>query len=75
LGDYHNSIKFSEKVLTISREIGDRRSEEIGLVILALTLDEIGQRNQAIDFTKKALKIFEHIESPNVEKALRKLAK
>ncbi|NEQ46966.1 MAG: tetratricopeptide repeat protein [Leptolyngbya sp. SIOISBB] len=43
-------MTFYERSLTISREIGDRRSEGIALRNLGLAYDNLGQYQQAIDF-------------------------
>ena len=75
LGDAQKGFEYYERALAISREIGDRKGEATCLGNMALTLDKFGQRDQAIELTKEALKIFKQIKSPNAEKAERQLAK
>lgn len=41
---------------------------------MSLSIDKLGQRKEAIDQAKDALRIFEQIESPLAEKVRSKLA-
>ena len=65
----------SEQQLEITREIGDRRGEGVGLLYLGEALAEAGERDQAITRFREALKIFEEIESPHADLARADLAR
>jgi hypothetical protein len=41
---------------------------------MSLSLDKLGQRAEAIESARSALKIFEQIESPNAERVRQQLA-
>ncbi|MDW8327419.1 MAG: hypothetical protein RMK99_12695, partial [Anaerolineales bacterium] len=56
------------------REIGDRRGEGIALWNMALALDSLGRRAEAIAHAQASLKIKEAIEDPWAEKVRRQLA-
>jgi hypothetical protein len=59
--------------LVIAREIGDRRGEGADLGNLGIALYRQGEKEKGIGLMKKALAIFEAIESPYAEGARRKL--
>jgi tetratricopeptide (TPR) repeat protein len=73
LGDSSKAITLHESALEIFREIGDRLGEGNALFNMSLALDKIDEREKAIDCAQLALNIFEKIESPQAEKARRKL--
>jgi len=68
------AIEYCEQALGISREIGDRRGEGADLWNMALALDGLGERGQAIANAKAALGIFEQIEDPAAGKVRDRLA-
>ena len=74
LGDAHKAIEYHMQALNIAREISDRRGEGFECWNLALALDQLGQRTEAIARAKEASGIFESIEDPDAEKVRRKLA-
>jgi hypothetical protein len=63
-----------DQSLEIARKIEYCRIEGDALLNLSLVLEKLGQRPGAIDHAKAELAIFEQIESPDAEKARRKLA-
>lgn len=62
------------QALPIFREIGDRGGEGTDLWNMALALAKLGERKEAITHAEAALKIYETIESPDVEKVRKQLA-
>ena len=74
LGEVRKAIEFYEQPLTIAREIGDRRGEGIALWNMALALEELGDRAQAIACAEASLKIREEIEDPFAPQVRAKLA-
>ena len=75
LGETRRAIDHHEQALTISHEIGDRRGEGSHLGNLGLAYAALGETTQAVDCLEQALAIFEAIESPNAERARRRLDK
>jgi tetratricopeptide (TPR) repeat protein len=74
LGENQKAIELHEEALAIAREIGDRQGEGLILFNISIVLDEIGDRAQATDYAKSALKILEQIESPFANTVRRQLA-
>ena len=74
MGEIRRAIEFYDKALEIAREIGDRRREGGALFNLALALDKLGERAQAIARAEAALKIYEQIEDPNTARVRQQLA-
>ena len=74
LGETYRAVELYKQALLISRDMGDRRSEGIVLFNTGLTLDELGDRAQAIIYVEAALEVYEQIESPSAERARAKLA-
>jgi len=66
-GDAKKAIGFHEQALIIAREIGDRYGEGIELFNMGLSLYRLEEKDRAIEFVKRALDIYEAIESPNAE--------
>lgn len=75
LGETRRAIELYEQQLTITREIGDRRGEGHALFNMSLALEKLGQREEAIRHAEAALKIYEQIEHPSVQKVRNVLAK
>lgn len=73
LGDARKAIEFYEGQLVIVREIGDRRGEGAALGNLGNELYKAGEKEKGISMVKRALEIFEAIESPNAQWARNKL--
>ena len=74
LGETHKAIEFYEQQLAIAREIGDQRGQGIALWNSALALDKLGDRTHAIAHAEAALKIYEAVEHPSIEKVRTQLA-
>jgi len=68
------AIQFYKQQLAIVCEMGYRRGEGIGLWNMSLTLDQLGERAQAIRYAERALTIFEQIEDPNAAQVRAQLA-
>jgi tetratricopeptide (TPR) repeat protein len=73
-GDDRRAIEYHVRCLQIAREIGDLGSEGTSLWNMSLSLDKLGDRAEAIVNAEAALKIYEQIEHPSVEKVRKKLA-
>ena len=74
LGETCKAVEIYDQRLRIAREIGDRRGEGTALWNMGLALDKLGERNKAIEYAEVALKIWTAIETPNAERARKKLA-
>ncbi len=74
LGEYRHAMEFQEQYLQIACEIGDRRGEANALWNMSLAFDKLGDRAKAIANAEAALKIYEQIEHPSVEKVRKRLA-
>ncbi|MFH7245860.1 MAG: CHAT domain-containing protein [Spirulina sp.] len=61
LGQFQEAINIFEQVLTIFREIGDRRAEGIGLGNLGEAYRSLGQYQQAISFYEQQLALVREI--------------
>ncbi len=73
VGETRRAMQFYEEQLAIVREIGYRRGEGNTLWNMSLTLDQLGERDKAIQHAEQALIIREKIEDPRVEKVRAKL--
>lgn len=73
LSEPRKAIEYYEQALDILREIADKRGEGNVLWNMSLAQDQLGDRTQAIDCARAALKIQEDIEDPRREKTKRKL--
>ncbi len=58
---YEKAIEYYKQALDISREIGDRRGEEIHLGNLGSAYSDLGQVEKAIEYHKQALEISREI--------------
>jgi tetratricopeptide (TPR) repeat protein len=67
LGEYRKAIEYHEQHLEISREIGDRLGESNSLNNLGAACNSLGETEKACDLWRKALAIYEAIESPNAK--------
>jgi len=74
LGETRRAIEFFEQQLVIAREIGDRRGEAIASFNAAPEYDKLGERAEAVSLTRRALELYEAIESPDAATARAKLA-
>ena len=74
LGEVRKAIEYFEQHLAIAREIGDGDGEANALWNMSLSLEKLGQRAEAVDHARSALKIYEQIESPCVEMVRQTLA-
>ena len=74
LGEPRRAIEFQEQYLVIARETGDRGREGGALWNMALALDQLEDRAQAMIHAGVVLAIFEQIESPLAEMARNRLA-
>ncbi len=74
LGEPRRAIEYYEQHLAIAREIGDRRGEGNALFNMSLSLDQLGERAQAVAGAEAALQIYEQIESPHAKKVRAQLA-
>ena len=68
LGETRKAIEFYEQRLVIAREIGDRRGEGTASYNLGLAWQKLGELERAKELGRKALEIYEAIESPNAER-------
>ena len=68
------AIQFYKQQLAIVCEMGYRRGEGIGLWNMSLTLDQLGERAQAIHHAEQALIVREQIEDPSAAQVRAKLA-
>jgi tetratricopeptide (TPR) repeat protein len=75
LGQTNKAIDHYEQVLGIMSEIGDRRGEGNAEFNMAVALNKLGQRAQAIERAEAALAIFEAIEDTYADKVRRRLEK
>ena len=75
LGDVDDAITFHKQALTIARQLGDRRAEAGAAFNMAVVLDSLGLRDDAIRHAAHALVIYDAIEDPGAEKVRRALAK
>ena len=73
LGETRKAIDFYEQQLVIVREIGDRIGEGNASYNLVNELVKIGRDADALAHAKKAVEIYEQIESPHAAKARAKL--
>ncbi|MCS6909034.1 MAG: tetratricopeptide repeat protein [Anaerolineales bacterium] len=64
LGETRKAIEFCEQYRNIAHEIGDWRGEGNALWNMALALDSLGRRAEAIAHAQDSLKIREAIEDP-----------
>ncbi|MFE4815256.1 ATP-binding protein [Streptomyces sp. NPDC056704] len=55
---WHEAVQTFNSVIQISRRMGDRNSEAVGLDYLAIALRHIGQPERGIEFHKVAIAIF-----------------
>jgi tetratricopeptide (TPR) repeat protein len=74
LGKYKHAIELYEQALAIAREVGNRQGEGDALWNLSLTLDKLGDRDQAIAQAEAALTIRGQIEDPKVNEVQKQLA-
>ncbi|MCB0169320.1 MAG: tetratricopeptide repeat protein, partial [Anaerolineae bacterium] len=65
--DGMKTLEYLQDVLTISREIGDQRSEAISLINLANVYTELGQVEKAGEYLAQSAAIAKEIKSPDVE--------
>jgi tetratricopeptide (TPR) repeat protein len=74
--DARRAIEFYEQALVIARDAkhGDRRGEGNALFNMSLSLDNLGDRVQAIAKAQAALEIYEQIESPYADRVREQLA-
>ncbi len=75
LGELHKSIEYYNQALKISRETGDCRSEGNHLFNMSVSLEKLGQRDEAVDLAKTALEIYEQIGIPSAEQVRQQLVK
>ena len=73
LGKTRKAIKFHERHLTIAREIGDRYGEGNALYNIGVALYDLEEKARAIHLVRQALETYETMESPNAERARKKL--
>ena len=73
LGEVHKALEFYEQDLAIAREIGDRSGEGNVLFNMGLALRKLEEKERAIQLVSQALEVYKAIESPNTEKARKKL--
>jgi tetratricopeptide (TPR) repeat protein len=73
LGEYGRAVEYDEQALTTAREIGHRQGEGIALWNMSLTLEVLGERQQAIEHAEAALVIYEQIEDPWVGKVRKQI--
>lgn len=62
---------FFSQALEIARKIGDRRVEAMTLWRMSLLQEQVGRREQAINYAESALTIFEQLNAPELD-AIRK---
>ena len=74
VGEPRKAIEYYEQRLAIARETGDPRGEGTVLYNRALSLDELGRRDEAIPDAQAALAIREEIEDPTAENTRQMLA-
>jgi tetratricopeptide (TPR) repeat protein len=74
MGEARRAIEFYEQRLVNAREIGDRRGEGVAVFNISHTLDQLGDRAQAIAHAVAALEILEQIELPYVERVRAQIA-
>src|ERR1051326_8819725 len=74
LNEPRRALECYEQHLATAREIGYRSGEANALFNSALTLNELGDRIEAIARVEIALKIYEGIESPSAVQARAALA-
>ena len=74
MGEARKAIEYYDQHLEIAREIGDRRGEGNALDNLGSIYAALGEVRQAIKLMEAALKIFEQIESPDIESPRKILA-
>jgi hypothetical protein len=58
------SSEFYEETLAVDREVGDRRAEGNSLRNVSMAFAKLNDRQQAIENTAAAPKIYEQIEDP-----------
>ena len=74
LGETRKAIEYYDQALKISREICDLKSEGNHIFNKGCLLYRLKQNAEAIGLAKKALTIFEQIESPHAEIVRKALA-
>jgi len=67
-------VTHHEEALRLYRQVGYPRGEGTALFNLALALDILGNRDQAIADAKSALRLRERINDPRVDEILKQLA-
>ncbi len=74
-GELQQAIEHFEQWLTIAREIGDPRGEGVALFNSALALDQLGERGEASERVKAALRIFEQLGTKHLAEKARAQAR
>jgi tetratricopeptide (TPR) repeat protein len=73
LGEPLKALELYEQTLVIAREVGDRLSEGQAFFNLGLVWYDLGKKDRAIHLMKDALEIYQAVESPEAERARKKL--
>lgn len=73
IGEPLRAIQFYEEALAILRESDDQQGEGDILWNMSLTLDELGQRAQAIVRAQDALEIYEQLRDTGAESVRKQL--